>query len=326
MINNTSEFDGWHKPKLTTFLHFSDIHGDPASYNRIGEFYNTFKQQISDVICTGDFVHTSWADDFTFWNNPEILFTLGNHDVGMINAHASHPSKDGAGNVPLTTKETYDRYFAPFIDNWNVVQPANAESAGKCYWYKDYNNASRVRLIGFDSFFIDNDELSWLDEVLEDARVKEYAVIVAQHFPPKTLDVIPSTYNQLRTYPSPGYVVDGVWYSIMPESLIQSVETFIDNGGEFICHLVGHNHCDYIGTVPEHTNQFVFAVSDASSVVTPSEVQRVQTDASRDCFNVFSVDTENKLVKSLRVGYTYNMNLQSKKFLVFNYQTKEIIL
>ena len=97
-----------------TLLHFSDIHGNESCLCRIIEMGKTCKDFVDDVLCTGDIMNDNWNDNvgFGFWQNnaTNILTAIGNHDVLS------------GGSISITSKQAYDRYIAPFVDNWNRWQ------------------------------------------------------------------------------------------------------------------------------------------------------------------------------------------------------------
>lgn len=106
------------REKQIVILHFTDIHGHEENLKRIKEFYDHYSKYIDIVLHTGDALYDKWTNSFDFWDNAgaeKFLNVLGNHDVNFVD-------KDG-NPLEVTQQEVYNRYFGPYISNWNVVTP-----------------------------------------------------------------------------------------------------------------------------------------------------------------------------------------------------------
>ena len=113
------------REKQIVILHFTDIHGHEENLKRIKEFYDHYSKYIDVVLHTGDALYNQWSNSFDFWDNAgaeKFLNVLGNHDVNFVD-------KDGY-TLEVTQQEVYNRYFGPYISNWNVVTPENAAEEG----------------------------------------------------------------------------------------------------------------------------------------------------------------------------------------------------
>ena len=94
--------------------------------------------------------------------------------------------------------------------------------------------------------------------------------------------------------------------------------------GSFICYLVGHSHADTTGYSYAHPNQLYLLCP--CSCLTPDynnsgvyqgsgiysygnecgDMPRVEGTRTQDCFNVYGIDTVNKIIKVVRVGSDLN--------------------
>ena len=90
--------------------------------------------------------------------------------------------------------------------------------------------------------------------------------------------------------------------------------------GTFIAYINGHNHGDFIGSSSKYSNQLYLNVGAGNrSYGDVSDLQRQNGEKSEDCFNVYVVDKNHKLVKVIRVGSDVNDIMQNRKTAVYSY-------
>lgn len=306
-----------------TLVHFSDLHGYTTNLARIVEFTNTYKEYINDIIHTGDSVNGIISDTNPFESvegAERILNVIGNHEAWL-----SYDIPD----YTATEKQCYDKIFAPSIANWGVVQPADAEALGKCYYYKDYLEA-KIRLIVLDNihwhtrFEVADDasaQKTWFINTLEEARSKEYTVIAAMHYTPVNgVDLIKNTGFSRYSKNDTEIWGDG-WYA--SDEIFNCVDEFVENGGQFATWLIGHTHYDMCGQVHGHNRQFMIVIQSCSrSSVCDYMVNGTKT---QDAFNVLTIEPTNGLVKITRIGNDTDAYMQSKKTLCYDFKNKELI-
>lgn len=299
---------------LTPFvlLHFTDIHADSENLSRLLGYYNAFKPKIDDIIHTGDSVReTVDATSFDFWNEipgtAQILNVIGNHDVWY-----------SEGFTP-ETNYPYNTYFKPFIDNgdWGtIVQPQNAEQDGLCYYYKDYT-AKKIRLIVID-YRSTGDQLTWFESVLADAITNSLSVIVCVHYMPSAMTVGFNTPFNISPF------VD--YSSYLSASWVNAVDTFIGNGGDFVCWLTGHAHRDYAGYYQGTNGRQIILSLDTAATRNDGYVKyRAKQSKSQDAFNIFCVNNYKKLITLWRVGNDRDALQRHIGSLCVNYSTGEMI-
>lgn len=288
-----------------SLIHFSDIHGTPDVLERIVQFKEINKRIVYDAICTGDMVQASTAaNGMTFWDEVDgaeaILTTIGNHD-------------NYTGSGTLSMQEQYDMYIAPYKDKWGAVTVAN-----KPWWYKDYT-ANKLRLIGLGSSYLMpssdmSDMVSWLASVLDDAKNNDYSVVIAQHYKPSDFIYVESDFTQFYGRLSGDLFVD--------DSILTAVDSFIQSGGDFVCHLCGHTHQDQIVYSVSHPKQLFVCVTTASSDIAQeasSDLWRQYGEKSLDAFNVVTIDTNRHLLKITRIGADVDMIQRNRKTITINY-------
>lgn len=305
------------RANLLNLIHFSDIHGNVQNIRRILEFSSMYTDYISDIIHTGDAPVAYYSDNnpFAVVGGDNVLEVIGNHECWIQGD--TWPSPYNA-----TAQQVYQKFFAPYIASWGVV------SAGTnlCYYYKDYSTA-KVRLIVLDALHYDLSQETWFVNTLESARTANLRVVAVTHYPSQTgLAGINCTFNSItQTIGSVATPPAGTQIERMPESAFDAVDTFIANGGEFVCWLSGHTHEDFIGTVNNHTDQIQVIISCADTSNRYSDCARTKNTKSQDLFNVFTVDTESKLIKIIRVGSTMDKFLRKREMLCVNYNTKAVV-
>lgn len=315
---------GANRPKCLVLAHFSDIHGDGENLNRIVRFTDTYKDYIDDVVCTGDIARDNASsngveEDFSWWSNnggENVLMTIGNHDTNVVVGTTSNWRDYGKVN-------TYNKYFAPFIDNWGVTQPSDAASGGKCYYYKDYP-AYNIRVIALDCMYYDADHDAWFVDVLADARTKGYAVITMAHALGDSGENIECTYSAINTTAGPALLDSGEY--IFCANVHSRIDDFIAAGGTFICFLGGHYHRDLFGLVKGTDNKQLYSLAACAGSYAPGrDFDGTIGTRSQDCFNIVAVDPTLKLVKLFKVGCQYDNYMRQKGTLCYNYETHKLV-
>lgn len=308
LLTSTGKYDS----KPLVLCHFSDIHGDGINLKRILEFYNNYKAYFTDIIHTGDIVYDNFNDGFEFWKNTEgsniILNCIGNHD-------SSRKEEDNYIQ-DITSKQCFDKFFKGQIENWNCVQPESAEDLGLCYYYKDYSD-SKIRLVVLDCMHYTDNQNSWFSQVLTEAKDKNYSVLVANHYQGGTLKC-----DESCTFQSPLWVHAD---AMINEKASATVDSFMNAGGEFIAWICGHTHRDLFGVLEKYPEQTCIAIDCGFCNDYWNDSFRRSGTKSQDCFNIMSINQSLNTFSIYRVGNNIDLQLRSKKCLVYNYATHKVI-
>ena len=302
------------------FLIYTDIHGNADNLSRINTWYNANKPvYVSDIFCLGDMVQDQATDSISGLANVPLwgssLKIIGNHDVLV------------SGTIPgITAVECYNKYISPDVANWDVVQPENAATDGKSYYYKDYSN--KVRVIVLDTYFYTTAQHTWFEATLADALTNSLAVIVMQHEDICTA----SEKHPLNTeYPfakkHDGYT--GLQYRTYGDggnyqTKRAAVDTFIGNGGTFICWLSGHTHADMTGTYDGGINGKQLSVVLANASNSMTAYMRIN-NYSQDCLTYMGVDTTEHYLYLLRVGESVDKWFHQNLFLCYDYVNHVVV-
>lgn len=300
-----------------TFLHFSDLHKNIGSFNRIVSDRVFFGEHIDDIICTGDMVEDQYetAEAFASWWNPSVLICIGNHDV----------AKFENGEYDWTYLSMADRaatYIAPFATGWGITQ-----DSGKSYFYKDYA-AANLRLIVLDVMLynLSGSEASvqetWLSDLLADSITNNKHVLIACHSPHGGAEAKGCSFSRVDQTIYPTYTDCNT-----PQAIIDIVAEKITSGLHFCGYIVGHTHQDNIWVADAAGKQLMYCVTTARSTGTDYWKNSDQhRDDTLDAYNVVTIDTRNTLVKIIRGGGAdMDDHMRPRKMICFNYSTGEIV-
>lgn len=308
---------------ILSLLHFSDVHATVDNLQRALDFKSKFNEYIDDIIHTGDIC----SSKFGIWNPDledlpgynKMLQVIGNHDVYDAHNQLTNPYDDPA--YWATPAEKYARYMK-YVGDWGVIQPENASANGYCYYYKDYASA-KIRLIVLDAMAFDATQLSWFESVLASSITAGYAVVVADHFKPTTgpTDVTPfdTPFCALNDLMSPDTATQNL------NGAPAAIDTFINNGGEFVCWLCGHTHYDQVAKVVSHPNQMFICVGKASYIAGWQDSARIINQDSEDLFNIVAFDYHQKIIKVFRVGGEVDQYMRHRGGFCLNWQTKTLL-
>ena len=187
--------------KPLSLIHISDIHTKRNNYQcfkNACEFYQYY-DNIVVMLLTGDLVWDNNTDSMDYYNEAlksttkPVLNVVGNHDTGQWH--------DGLESVTTDT-QCYEKVIAPYVSGWDVVQPIDAASNGKSYYYKDFTE-QKIRLIVINEYETDfeldpddpnrlkysreiramrQEQVTWLITTLSNAP-SDYGVVLAMHQP-----------------------------------------------------------------------------------------------------------------------------------------------
>lgn len=183
---------------------------------------------------------------------------------------------------------------------------------GKTYYYKDYPD-NKIRLVVLNCMLLGEEmqeQTTWFENVLS-STPSDYSVVGATHYPPAQRVKLDTTFTSLINNGGSAKV----------DAFMAAVDTFINNGGKFVCWLAGHTHFDLVEYDSRYPNQLWIVVINAKYENVWGDTQRTEGTKSEDGFNVVSVDTAKKYVKVIRVGADRDCYLRSKQTLTLDYST-----
>lgn len=305
--------------RILTLLHFSDVHDNYASMTYALSVYNTFSDKIDDMLHTGDTVSLYFSQGIDNWIisgcAPQVLNVIGNHDSEDSNLVLGAASKE----------DVYNLFFAPYISNWGVTQPDGVDDSTSddycaLYYYKDYTDPM-IRLIILDTNYWDDAETAWLTATLEDANTNGYAVILACHNVKLLTEMTDSNFS---AYPGDGITETSSTYGNQPDDWLDPVTDFVNDGGEFICMLAGHNHSGHMGTLTNYPDIFCF-VCDKAGINRTSGMARISGELNQNTVNIVTINATEKLFKIVRIGAEVDGKMRGKHVFCYDYGNAQII-
>ena len=362
-IMNDFLLDSPNRKEVHTFgmLMIGDLHSCNNILREIIEFNNVYQPYLNASILVGDMVN-QWDDGFDWWGEvgaKRVLPIIGNHET--LYDHHNYTQGSGTQSAPkvngvevdiykltcVSAKQCYDRFIKPFLTQTSLTSYVE----GKCYWYKDFED-EKLRLIGLDDMhwkesvpLVDGttsdvypdgtsvdkgEQQTWFRNVLEDARIKGFKVMVSHHAPSQ-FDAIECPFTVQ------GFNNVGTRSKATDDELAE-VQTFIDAGGTFVAWVTGHLHQDVVGTckgyvgnaVKDYPNQLQIAI-DASRFAKGIKGNRyyqggnykIADTKSQYCLNVLAVTEDTITIK--RVGSEYDKIGRKIESFAYNFITHEII-
>lgn len=222
--------------------------------------------------------------------------------------------------------QTYQKYFAPYIANWNVICDTDTT-----YYYKDYTE-KKIRLIALDVMHQTADQLTWFVNTLASALTEELHVIVALHcrahwlmtkfeVPWDDYLIAPGTnWEDTSSYTRSNYP------SNISNDYASALDTFIANGGNFVCWIHGHTHYRLFRKLTTHTNQLDVSVANAGTAYADTSVwEREKGTQTMDDFNILAVDTTAKILRIVKIGVNCDRYMRIADTISYNYETGELI-
>lgn len=291
-----------------TFAQFSDIHNNATGLDAVLEYISAYDEYINDILFTGDFGY-AWEDSIAWWTQRDtsnILCCLGNHEIQTyIDGVLTRVAKTERIGI-----DAYNKYIAPFVENWGVTQPEDAATYGYSFYYKDYGT---LRLIVLDAYNYNNPQKTWMQGVLADALTQNKQVVVMVH---QTSRGISKTYCNFDSFGLPNPTTDP-WNNLLTEyDAHEDIQDFIDDGGQFVCWITGHMHRDHFGFIDGYPNQLVIAIDTSKPDYDGSDLYRENGDV---VVNLISFDLTQKYLYINRLGATSDMYGRSRKSIVWDY-------
>ena len=319
--------------------HISDAHGASSQYGRYIEFANHWKDKgyVDELIDTGDVVLSAYGASSIAWRESmedakNIITVIGNHDTRATDTEKTEYGLSGynlwqyhslSSIEPDNRKDSYNRYMVgpdsdnPYIENWGVTQPYNAEQNGLCYYYKDYE-LKNLRMIALDCMSYDATQDAWFRDVLSDANAADYHVVVLTHFTGTSMTPLLCNYTSLRTTG----LFSGNYNQYLEETdrdaIAKAVDDFQESGGTFVGYITGHFHRDMVNVVSNYPKQLIFAVSSGGQSPI-RDFTKVEGCKSYDDFQVISINTYDKTVKLIKIGADTDYYMRKKGTLCVDY-------
>ena len=326
--NNTSQF--------AVFVHITDLHGDAERLTHALDFAD--KIGATAVIHTGDAVAYYSTDDFSYCVN-----AVGNHETKFLNVIGNHDvhSYNSASTIA-------DKFITPFVTS----QGYNLGATGESYYYVDFATYG-LRFIALNQYQKYDKSMSvkylqaqiqWLESTLNSVP-SGYGVIIGMHIPEaglaKSNDYPTFWQTKMTKETTTKYIAQVVdayisktTASVTFADFTEAVD-FTSANGEFVAYVCGHNHEDLIGYMNTTNKQLVLdnvctcawvnRNKDGSAgtgypyYTECSDLARVIGTACEDAFNVYVINTTDKLVNVIRIGADVTFDMKERKYMSIPY-------
>ena len=309
------------KIRPVMFAHMSDIHGGGSntfeSVKRFLEFVN-HHSGFADMVQTGDLVIGEYTDAITNYTaligSSSIINVIGNHDTNEYDTAGGWRQHVGV--------EAYNRYIKDNVAGWGVTQPANAETLGKCYFYKDYSQSSTavLRAIFLDIMGFDSDEKTWLEETLASAKTAGLPVVIFTHFVDDQFTSFKTNYSSLFGVGTTRSSLLAYNPNLSDYPVSSAVDAFQQDGGVFAGYIIGHYHRDMVAHLNQYPQQMVYSVSSNGGASELRDWEKVAGNRNIDDFQLLSVDTYAKEVKLCKVGANIDYYCREKSMCSVDYK------
>ena len=220
----------------------------------------------------------------------KVFPVRGNHDFII------HSIQDGQSVNWLSMPQNYVYNYLSRNVEWQVATHPN-----KNYYYID-NQSQRVRIIILDEYetygttsvknVLDNTQMQWLvDDAL---NVENYSIVVVSH---QSFD------SQQEYYDSVFSPVQSLMIAIKNKQTFEYDSFYKDYSNttlDMICHISGHTHYD--DYTVEDNLLTISTVCDTFYAYTDPNIQRTRGTVTECAFDVFSIDTAAKTIKTVRIG------------------------
>ena len=335
--------------KYLTFAQITDTHSNNDCVTRASTLINSTPFSFIDLmIHTGDYQYDNPSEEnYVHFQNTlkaskkPILISLGNHDKCY--------------RAEIKDAELYEKWFKPLVDK-NILSEENIKE-NKTYYFYD-NNEYKIRFICVDIYErlledevvpmairASKEQCEWLIDTLKDANAKGLSVIVFSHyftcknvkvrsceFSDVRRTIQPNGVNNMDGYPlgdiigafaSKGTLNETYNYTLQSLSSLPSFNINLDFSNvtsPLIMQICGHTHDDYIGNDAENTNVNIVVCNTGSyQKMWGGDINRINYGKSKDCFNVYVVDTDLKKVHIIRIGADFTIDGTYRKYINFNY-------
>ena len=302
--NNTTTCDAH-------FMWITDIHQETSRMAHFAELVSEMgATMIPFVLNTGDTVSNVMSDGIAWYNtvvtsmSVPVLNMVGNHDAYVTNGVLADDKKD-----------VYDEIISPFVSGWSVVAPEDAAENGYSYYYKELS--ADIRLIVLDCMYWDATQKTWLDSILTDSLTNEKHVIIGVHAP------FASSYcTMVETKWNTGWLSRDS--TVTNVEAMESVQSFINDGGIFIAWLQGHVHGDEIVTVDSGRQ---LAICNNSFSNRGTKVPKIN-DANAYNYNsytIVAIDANLHYLKLYRIGADISVSGRKHNGFVWDYENRTVV-
>ena len=102
------------------------------------------------------------------------------------------------------------------------------------------------------------------------------------------------------------------------------IQSWMNSGGKYLAWLSGHTHTNYMYYPAKYPEMLVIGLPQAGNTRGTSDSDRANDSAMHTCANYIVFDTQNSLIKIVRIGKTTNRLFFDQTKLCYNYSEKSV--
>ena len=346
----SATYNNYYTRRPFNIVHCTDLH---SRSNDIKCFQNAIKllerNELDCMILSGDLVASHFTDENATleaeWAKiaKDVIFTVGNHDVG--NSYLVAESG--------TDAQVYNRYYTPhlltnFMYDANTTlaayNTANPSSNPMMNYYVDYSeyklriismyqyntnmevdpaDATKLKYFRGNKAYKQSD-VDWLISTLN-TTPDEYTVLFVTH-EPENFGSKTNDWQSINMADSKVWRSEGALTKILTaykkkvsinETYAQTsniVTTlnlnadFTNANGEFGAWVCGHTHDDFVGKTANGELNLICKTCDNLLAQTDSSIKKTAGTPNENAINVISIDTEHKTITVKRIGAKFSRN------------------
>lgn len=308
IINTQNRIKELKNKNLLSFSFITDIHGDQketASLMNIQAFQKiTDKDLVEFGICAGD-ITTGKYEDFL---SGKALYNLDFYTKKLKKAKA--PVLFARGNHDCNTRQNADvaisgkQYYETVLKDLENEVVFHQDDLGGDYYYKDLED-KKVRICVLNAFNGANYEFLFGDKQLQ--FIANEALDLSKKDNPEQWQVLfishtvdEATHDEVPADQQKLYDIIHAFQQGEKKNIDNIQVDYTKQGkGTFIALITGHHHSD----TTTIKNGILIITVRSSSITYDRENKNIETyDESDLCFDVFSIDTDNKDLYATRVG------------------------
>lgn len=344
---------------IPVFAHISDIHGDMVRMHNCLEYCKYLG--VDAVLNSGDTCCNKGSDGFITYNAMVAKYAFptlvceGNHD-GWYPSYGEQTQNE----------KVYEDLISPNAVAFGYTLPSSSDyNEAPTYYYKDFSSR-KIRVIVLNEYEsglnfwayvgrITQKQIDWFIATLLSTPA-DYGVLLMYHASMFAVDKINDNdkfYN--KTFPNYNYdstkslsgdpigkIIDAFitkssvtgTYTQTANGTTETVSysgdfSALNSGVEFIAHLTGHMHRDYIGLYAGTAQrQVVLNITTGQSLygfthyskANNSELPRGGHGAVDDAFNIYGIDRDAGTIRVARVGSNFTSTLTKRDFMEIAYR------
>ena len=339
--------------KLFSMLVLTDIHYCDSLLDSAIDYLNYY-DSLDCGICLGDIHASNFANSDGKWYTSRIMrasknfyTVLGNHDLGNsadINISATPQMAFEKFILPTAEKigvSGLDKpYYVKLIDEYKIAiivllnydLPDDLDEDGNFQVSRTYDAYSQA-------------QTDWFIDALNSIP-NDYHLIVASHSHSYDTIALECSWTQdnlesgvlTNAYGNDNMITDilDAWIHgksikkqyapIIKTNILPTINVYCDfstrGKGNFICHLIGHHHIDAISTNAKYPEQKVITLASSANDLwqnRSSDLPRTVGTKSEDLLTVFSVDTNKRQIRLVRIGSNFTINMTDRTSIMIEY-------